>query len=161
MDTVRVLMEKNMKGLLTKAVVMLVLSASVISQTAVSRGSEMMGFATASAAAQSALEARFDSLLKAENLAAWNKRLSAAPHHIGSPYNKINAEFIAAQFRSWGYETEIERFDVLFPTPKTRLVEVTSPEKFTMRLNEPAVEGDATSGQQDRQLPTYNAYSID
>ena len=38
---------------------------------------------------------------------------------------------------------------------------MTAPEKFTVRLNEPAVTGDATSGQQSEQLPTYNAYSID
>lgn len=89
------------------------------------------------------------------------KRLSARPHHLGSAYNKENADFIAAQFRSWGYETRLEQFEVLFPTPKTRLVEMTAPERFTLKLQEPPVEGDATSGQQSEQLPTYNAYSID
>ena len=89
------------------------------------------------------------------------KRLSARPHHIGSAYNKENAEFIASQFRSWGYDTKLEEFQVLFPTPKTRLVEMTAPGKFTLKLNEPEVAGDATSGQQTEQLPTYNAYSID
>src|SRR3982751_508386 len=102
-----------MNGLVSKAVVMIALSASVLSQTAVSQADGIMGFGPASAAAQTALESRFDANLKAENLAAWNKRLSARPHHIGSPYNKENAEFIASLFRSWGYETEIERFDVL------------------------------------------------
>jgi N-acetylated-alpha-linked acidic dipeptidase len=89
------------------------------------------------------------------------KRLTARPHHLGSAYNKENADFIASQFRSWGYETKIEEFHVLFPTPKTRLVEMTAPERFTMKLQEPRVEGDATSGQHDEQLPSYNAYSID
>lgn len=89
------------------------------------------------------------------------KRLSARPHHLGSVYNKENADFIAAQFRSWGYETKLEQFEVLFPTPKTRLVEMTAPERFTLKLSEPAVAGDATSGQQTEQLPPYNAYSID
>ena len=58
------------------------------------------------------------------------KRLSARPHHLGSPYNKENADFIAAQFRSWGYETRLEEIQVLFPTPKTRIVDMTAPEKF-------------------------------
>src|SRR5947208_1703479 len=88
------------------------------------------------------------------------KRLSARPHHLGSPYGKENAEFIASLFRSWGFETEIERFDVLFPTPKTRVVEMTSPQKFTAKLAEPVLQDDATSGQKDEQLPVYNAYSI-
>ena len=92
---------------------------------------------------------------------AWLKRLSARPHHLGSPYNKQNADFIASQFKSWGYDTKLEEFHVLFPTPKTRIVEMTAPEKFTLRLNEPELKEDATSGQQVEQLPSYNAYSID
>lgn len=89
------------------------------------------------------------------------KRLSARPHHVGSPYDKDNAEWMAAQFKSYGWETEIERFDVLFPTPKERLLEMTGPTKFTAKLEEPVESIDPTSGQKSEQLPTYNAYSID
>ncbi|HYX42944.1 MAG TPA: transferrin receptor-like dimerization domain-containing protein, partial [Pyrinomonadaceae bacterium] len=91
----------------------------------------------------------------------WLKRLSARPHHVGSPYGKENAEFLAAQFRSWGFDTQIEEFSVLFPTPKTRVLEMVAPEKFTARLSEPALPEDATSNQTAEQLPVYNAYSID
>jgi N-acetylated-alpha-linked acidic dipeptidase len=76
-------------------------------------------------------------------------------------YDKENAEFMLSLFKSWGYDAQIEQFDVLFPTPKTRLVEMTAPEKFVLKLNEPELKEDATSGQQNEQLPTYNAYSID
>ncbi|MGB5013160.1 MAG: hypothetical protein WBO68_03945, partial [Pyrinomonadaceae bacterium] len=120
-----------------------------------------LGFTGRSSGEQRENEAKFDSFLSAENQRAWMKRLSARPHYLGSPYNKENAEFMASLYRSWGYETQIEEFHVLFPTPKTRLVEMTAPEKFTMKLNEPAVAGDASSEQQSEQLPTYNAYSID
>ncbi len=89
------------------------------------------------------------------------KRLSARPHHLGSKYGKENAEFIASQFKSWGFDTKIEEFEVLFPSPKTRLVQMTAPEKFNLKLVEPPVLGDETSSQQKEQLPTYNAYSID
>ncbi len=121
----------------------------------------LLGFSTENSARQRSVEARFDSALSAANLREWMKRLSARPHHLGSAYNKENADFIAAHFKTWGYETRLERFDVLFPTPKSRLVEMTAPERFTLKLNEPVVEGDATSGQQSEQLPSYNAYSID
>ncbi len=120
-----------------------------------------MGFSSDSSARQRRLEAQFDSELAPSNLRDWMKRLSARPHHLGSAYNKENADFIAAQFRSWGFETKLEQFEVLFPTPKTRLVEMTAPERLTLKLSEPAVAGDATSGQQTDQLPPYNAYSID
>jgi N-acetylated-alpha-linked acidic dipeptidase len=89
------------------------------------------------------------------------KRLSARPHHLGSRYNKENADFIASQFRAWGYETKLEEFEVLFPTPKTRIVEMTAPEKFRLKLQEPPLKEDSTSGQTAEQLPSYNAYSID
>ncbi|HET8797833.1 MAG TPA: M28 family metallopeptidase [Thermoanaerobaculia bacterium] len=118
-------------------------------------------FGFADSTKQHALEAQFDGHLNRDHLRAWMKQMTARPHHTGSPYGKQNAEFIAAQFRSWGYETTIERFDVLFPTPKTRLVEMLAPQRFRANLNEPALPEDATSNQSAEILPPYNAFSID
>ena len=89
------------------------------------------------------------------------RRLSARPHHVGSAYDKDNAEWILARFKEWGLDAHIESFDVLFPTPKVRVLEMTEPTKFTAKLDEPVVPGDPTSNQKSEQLPTYNAYSID
>jgi N-acetylated-alpha-linked acidic dipeptidase len=112
-------------------------------------------------AKEHALEKQFDAKLNRENLRAWMKRMTARPHHLGSPYGKDNAEFMAALFKSWGYDTAIERFDVLFPTPKTRVLELIAPERYTAKLQEPALKEDATSGQVDEILPPFNAYSAD
>ena len=89
------------------------------------------------------------------------RRLSARPHHVGSPYDKDNAEWLAAQFRAFGWQTEIETFDVLFPTPKERVLELVEPTHYTASLDEPVVPQDPTSAQKNEQLPTYNAYSRD
>jgi N-acetylated-alpha-linked acidic dipeptidase len=121
----------------------------------------ILGFGERAAAEQRALEGKFDAELRADDLRDWMKRLTARPHHVGSPYGKENAEFLASQFRSWGYDTRIEEFRVLFPTPKTRLLEMTEPSAFKASLAEPPLKEDATSGQTDEQLPVYNAYSID
>jgi N-acetylated-alpha-linked acidic dipeptidase len=137
------------------------LSSLAISQSMPAGQRDLMGFSDSSTQSQRALESKFDSYLRAENLRERMKRLSARPHHVGSAYDKENAEFILSQFKAWGWDAQIEQFDVLFPTPKTRLVEMTAPERFTLKLNEPEVAGDSTSGQQSEQLPTYNAYSID
>lgn len=123
--------------------------------------SSMLGFDRAGAARQSTLEAQFDASLQRDNLRDWMKRLTAHAHHLGSAYDKENAEFIAGQFRSWGYQTEIEQFEVLFPTPKMRLLEMTAPDRFTASLAEPPLKEDATSILTAEQLPTYNAYSSD
>lgn len=121
----------------------------------------MLGFTAESAAGQRELEASLDSMVSTANLRSWMERLAARPHHVGSPWGKENAEFMAELFRSWGYETRIEEFQVLFPTPTVRLVEMVAPERYTPSLEEPAIPEDSTSGQKDEQLPTYNAYSVD
>lgn len=144
-----------------KTIQALFILAAISTNTFAQAGGRLLGFSDKSSTDQRSLEAKFDSYLKADNLRDWMKRLTARPHHLGSAYNKENADFIASLFRSWGYETALEEFHVLFPTPKTRIVEMTLPERFSLKLVEPAVEGDATSGQQAEQLPNYNAYSID
>ena len=144
-----------------RVVFVFVLAFTVSAQSISRTNYSSMGFSVENSKRQSSLEARFDRALRKENLRNWMKRLTARPHHVGSAYGKENAEFIASLFRSWGFETEIERFDVLFPTPKTRLLEMTAPEKFTAKLAEPVLAEDSTSNQTAEQLPTYNAYSID
>jgi len=89
------------------------------------------------------------------------RRLTARPHHVGSPYDKENAEWILDQFKSYGWDAHIENFDVLFPTPVERVVELVAPTTFKAALQETPVAGDPTSSQQGEQLPSYNAYSID
>lgn len=112
------------------------------------------------AEAQLKVEEKFDATLKADNLDQWMKKLTARPHHLGSAYGKSNAEYMRDLFRSWGYEAEIESYKVLFPTPKTRVLEMTGPTRYIAKLNEPQLKEDATSGPNE-QLPTYNAWSAD
>ena len=89
------------------------------------------------------------------------RRLSARPHHVGSAYDKENAEWILSKFKEWGWDAKIETFTVLFPTPKERVLEMVAPTHFTAKLQEPPLAVDPTSNQQSEQLPSYNAYSID
>jgi N-acetylated-alpha-linked acidic dipeptidase len=106
-------------------------------------------------------EARFRGIPDAANIGEYMKRLSARPHHVGSPYDKDNAEWMLAKFKEWGWDAQIETFLVLFPTPKERVVELVAPTQFKALLDEPSVPGDPTSTQKSEQLPPYNAYSID
>jgi N-acetylated-alpha-linked acidic dipeptidase len=106
-------------------------------------------------------EQRFKQLPDPQRMKDNMQRLSARPHHVGSPYDKENAEWILAQYKQWGWDAHIEEFQVLFPTPKLRLLEMIAPAKFTAKLEEPAESVDPTSKQKDEQLPTYNAYSPD
>src|SRR5436309_7396032 len=122
---------------------------------------DLRGFTPESAKAEREWETKFRALPSPDSLREYMRRLSARPHHVGSPYDKANAEWILAKFKSFGLDAQIESFDVLFPTPKERVVELVAPTKFAAKLQEPPVAGDPTSSQQAEQLRAYTAYSAD
>src|SRR3954468_12475947 len=121
----------------------------------------LAGYSPRSSQTEREWEGKFRAIPDPANLREDMRRLSARPHHVGSAYDKDNAEWILARFKEWGWDAHIETFNVLFPTPKVRVVEMLEPAKFTLKLEEPAVPGDPSSSQKSEQLPTYNAYSKD
>ena len=120
----------------------------------------VFGFGSEAAAAQKALEQRFDAQLDPAQMTEWLKRLSSEANQVGSPHDRANAEWVRDQFRKWGWNAEIETFEVLYPTLKHHLLELTAPTKFVASLTEPAVAGDATSARSDA-MPPYNTYGAD
>ncbi|HLK19659.1 MAG TPA: transferrin receptor-like dimerization domain-containing protein [Bryobacteraceae bacterium] len=106
-------------------------------------------------------ETKFRAIPDPTNVRAYMERLAARPHHVGSPYDQDNAEWLLSKFKEWGLDAKIENFDVLFPTPKERELEMVEPTHFTAKIEEPTVAVDPTSSQHSEQLPVYNAYSID
>jgi N-acetylated-alpha-linked acidic dipeptidase len=139
----------------------LLICATGLALTPAPTDSTLRGFFPQSVKAQRDLEARFKTMLDPDRMREAMRRLSARPHHVGSPYDKDNAEWILGQFKSYGWDAHIENFDVLFPTPVERIVELVSPTTYRALLQETALSGDPTSNQQPEQLPSYNAYSID
>jgi len=123
--------------------------------------SHLLGYSAQSRQQQKDWEKKFRDGIVPENIRENMRRLSARPHHVGSPYDKDNAEWILSKFKEYGFDAHIETFSVLFPTPKERVVELLEPTRFTAKLQEPALSVDPTSNQTTEQLPTYNAYSID
>ena len=121
----------------------------------------LRGYSTDATRDERELETKFRAIPEPANVRAYMQRLSARPHHVGSPYDKDNAEWILSKFKEWGLDAKIETFDVLFPTPKERLLEMLEPTHFAAKIEEPTVSVDPTSSQHDEQLPVYNAYSID
>lgn len=140
----------------------LVAAAGTLAMTPFSADTDVIrGFTTESSRVEREWESKFKSIPEPARMRESMRLLSARPHHVGSAYGKQNAEWIRDQFRSYGWQAEIENFDVLFPTPKERLVEMISPTKFVADLNEKKLDVDPTSGQADEQLPPYVAYSHD
>ena len=135
--------------------------ALLATQVRTAEPAPLRGYSADSAGAERDWEAKFRAIPDPAVLRASMQRLTARPHHVGSAYDRENAEWILSQFKEWGLDARIETYDVLFPTPKERAVELLEPTRFTARLEEPTVAGDPTSSQHAEQLPSYNAYSID
>ncbi len=121
----------------------------------------MRGYTAEHATAEAQWEGKFRAMPDHARLRENMRRLTARPHHVGSPYDKDNAEWLLAQLKSYGLDAKIEVFDTLFPTPKLRKLELLGPVKFTAKLDEPVLKEDPTTNQKSEQLPTYNAFSKD
>jgi len=137
-----------------------VLLSLTILQYATGQMPKITGFFEKNTEKEFGLESAFDKNLSKSSIGETIKYLSAKPHHLGSLTDKENAEYILGLFNKWGWNAKIETFFVLFPTPKTRILEMISPTSYKAVLKEPALKEDVTSGQSG-QLPTYNAYSAD
>lgn len=101
---------------------------------------------------------KFDSQLSTKDQTDWLKLLSAEPNQVGSPHDKFNADWITKQFRSWGWDTKVETFEVLFPTPISEAVEMGD---FKATLTEKPIPGDSSARFKDKVLPAYLAYQSD
>jgi N-acetylated-alpha-linked acidic dipeptidase len=139
----------------------LLISATSLALTPSAADVPLRGFFPQSVQAERDLEAKFNAIPDPARMRESMRRLSARPHHVGSAYDKDNAEWLLDQFKSYGWDAHIENFDVLFPTPVDRVVELVAPTTFKASLQETPLPGDPTSSQQTEQLPPYNAYSVD
>jgi N-acetylated-alpha-linked acidic dipeptidase len=104
------------------------------------------------------LLSRYDSQLSSKDQTDWLKMLAAEPNQVGSPHDKSNADWIVKQFKSWGWDTKVETFQVLFPTPIAEAVEMGD---FKATLTEKPIPGDSTANFHDPELPAYLAYQGD
>lgn len=134
---------------------------AVFAAFAATPNSSIIGFSEENAERQHALEKQLDERVDGANLDAWMRHLTSRPQHVGSPAARENAEWTAAKFREWGYEAEVVRYDVLFPTPLERVVEMVAPTRFSALLDEPELPEDASSSVRKDMLPPFNAYSAD
>jgi len=101
---------------------------------------------------------RFDSQISSKDQTDWLKLLAAEPNQVGSPHDKFVADWIVKQFKSWGWDTKVETFQVLFPTPIAEAVEMGD---FKATLTEKPIPGDSTERFKDYELPAYLAYQGD
>lgn len=106
-------------------------------------------------------ETAFLAAVSAQNIGGYIEDMTAHPDFPGSAWDKRNAEKTLQLFKSWGLDAHIETFEVNFPTPAERVVELVAPVPFKAALHEPAFAEDPYSKQQSEQMPAYFAYGPD
>jgi N-acetylated-alpha-linked acidic dipeptidase len=121
----------------------------------------LIGFSPRSAKLEQDWEQRFRAIPDAKRVHANMKQLAAHPHNVGSADQRKNAEWMVARYKEWGWDAHIEQFDVLYPTPKTRVLEMVGPTHFTAKMDEPPLPGDPYTKEKSTQLPGFNIYSAD
>jgi N-acetylated-alpha-linked acidic dipeptidase len=89
-----------------------------ILQSSIAQSQKIIGFFDKNIGKELSLESSFDKNLNKDTIGETIRHLSAKPHHLGSPADKENAEYILKLFTKWGWDAKIETFYVLFPTPK-------------------------------------------
>ncbi len=117
------------------------------------------GFSPAAAAAQRRAEQDAINAPTPARARAHSQELSKEPHVAGTPAQKRTADYVIAQMKAMGLETELRRYDVWLPHATSVRVTRMGRDTAMLQLGEPAVSGDAVTSQP--QYPTVNGSSGD
>jgi N-acetylated-alpha-linked acidic dipeptidase len=131
-----------------------------ISPVLVAQSGQISGFSDAGVTEELKREKTFDDLISTKHIGETIRDLSSRPHNVGSPGCREVAEKIQQLFTNYGFSVHMDVYQVLFPVPKIRILEMTAPQVYHALLKEPAIKEDLSSAQEG-QLPTYNAWSAD
>jgi N-acetylated-alpha-linked acidic dipeptidase len=115
------------------------------------------GFNAAASSAERALEADAIARPDPARARAHSRALSAETHVAGTPAQARTRDYVIAQMKAMGLETEVRRYDVFMPHPTAVQLWRIAPDRRELPLPERAVAGDPSSA--IAQYPTVNGYS--
>ena len=137
---------------------LIVLPVSAVSQQT---PAPLLGFTPQSETAERTWESKFMAIPDAQRISGNMHLLAAHPHNVGSAAQRANAEWLVKQYTSWGWDAKLEQFDVLYPTPKTRVLELLGSKPYKARLEEPVIPEDPYTQDKSPAMPPYNMYAVD
>ena len=132
--------------------------AFLLAASLLSAQNSVRGYAGAELDALRRTEEKLRAVPQPERIRTYMQRMSADPHHAGSPASKRVAEYGLGLFKEFGLDARIENYEALLPYPMQRSLELIEPVQYKAKLQEPVVGQDPDSSDAN-QLPTYNAYS--
>jgi len=117
----------------------------------------MSGYSTAAATRERQIESDAIRRPSPTSAAAHSQVLSREVHVSGTPAQARTRDYVIAQMKSWGLDTEVRSYDIWMPHPTDVRVWRVAPEPVALKLAEPAVPNDLSSALP--QYPTVNGYS--
>jgi len=121
-------------------------------------GVRLLGFSAASSTAEAARERELKASPSAARAEADFDRMTAEPHHAGSPYEIALADYVADSFKAFGLEATKYEYSVLLPWPGERRIDIVAPDHVKLQVEEDTIPGDRWAAMPGI-LPAYNAYS--
>jgi len=118
---------------------------------------QLTGYTSAASQAERALEAGAIAVPTAASAQAHSKALSKETHVSGTPAQARTRDYVLAQMKQWGLETEFRTYEVWMPIPTAVHLWRIDHATKELSLPEPIVPGDPTSALP--QYPTVNGYS--
>ena len=108
------------------------------------------GYSPAAATAQRKLEADAIQGPVATRARTHSAALSKEPHVAGTPAQKRTADYVIAQMKAMGLETELRQYDVWLPHATSVKITRLGAQPLVLDLHEPAIPGDPATA-----LPQY------
>jgi N-acetylated-alpha-linked acidic dipeptidase len=118
---------------------------------------QLPGYTQAAAGRERAVERGAIGRPSPASAQAESKILSAETHVAGTPAQAKTRDYVIAQMKQWGLETEVRTYDVWMPIPTVVHLWRVDHGANALALAEPPVPGDPTSLLP--QYPTVNGYS--
>ncbi|HEX6373606.1 MAG TPA: M20/M25/M40 family metallo-hydrolase [Longimicrobium sp.] len=134
-----------------------ILSLSLLLPAALGAQQAMPGYSPQAAERERAAEAAAIRAPSAERSERHARVLSAETHVAGTPAQRRTADYVIAQMREMGLETEVRTYRIWLPHATSVRAWRVSPDPVELNLAEPAVPGDPFSAME--QYPTVNGYS--
>lgn len=103
------------------------------------------GYSPSGSVAERAAESDVISRPSPTTAAAHSRFLSMQPHMSGTPAQARTRDYVVAQMKSWGLETEVRAYKVWMPHPTSTRVWRIAPNPIELNLQEGPVPEDTTS----------------
>ncbi len=119
---------------------------------------QMEGFGRTRSAAEAQLEKQFLAIPDAARAESNLRQLTSTPHLAGTEASHRVAEWLRDQYRSYGFDADIESYSVWLPMPREIKLELVKPKHENLATPEPPIPGDLDTWSK-HVTPDYNDYS--